>query len=75
MNRQGPDIGDQYRSVIFFHSSVQEKTARKVKGALEKSQRFKKPIATQIVPATEFFPVEEHHQKYLMKRGRGSCHI
>lgn len=72
-NRQGPDVGAQYRSVIFFHSKGQERLAQKAKMELEKSKKFSKPIVTQIVPASEFYPAEEYHQKYLMKRGLASC--
>ncbi len=75
LNRQGPDIGTQYRSAIFFHSPEQEAKARASKEALEKSGRFSKPIVTQIVPAVEFNRAEEYHQQYLLKRGRTHCHI
>ena len=72
LNRQGPDVGDQYRSVIFFHSPEQEKAARV---SLETAQaRFRRPIVTQIVPATDFWPAEDYHQQYLEKRGLASCH-
>jgi peptide-methionine (S)-S-oxide reductase len=75
LNRQGPDIGTQYRSVIFFHSPEQEAAARAAKERLEKSGRFSRPIVTQIVPAGEFYRAEEYHQRYLEKRGVSSCHI
>jgi len=78
-NRQGNDIGDQYRSIIFFHSREQEKTA---KTSLEEKQRemnskilFNKKIATEIKPASKFFPAEDYHQKFLEKKGRKSCSI
>src|SRR5262245_13844958 len=74
LNRQGPDFGKQYRSVIFFHSPEQEAIARKSKEDLEKSGRFRKPIATAIEPAQTFWRAEEYHQQYLEKRGLGSCH-
>ncbi len=74
VNRQGPDVGDQYRSVIFTHSEAQAHVAARVRDELASSGRFRKPIATQIVPATEFFRAEEYHQRYLEKRGLGSCH-
>jgi peptide-methionine (S)-S-oxide reductase len=74
LNRQGPDFGKQYRSVIFFHSPEQEAIARKSKADLEKSGRFKKPIATVIEPAQTFWRAEEYHQQYLEKKGLGSCH-
>jgi peptide-methionine (S)-S-oxide reductase len=75
LNRQGPDVGDQYRSVIFFHTPEQEAAARASKEWLEKSGRFRRSIVTQIVPATEFYRAEEYHQKYLQKRGMGACHF
>lgn len=74
-NRQGPDIGDQYRSVIFFHSPEQETAARSAMAALGQSGKFKKPIVTQVVPVTDFYPAEDYHQQYLRKRGLGSCHV
>ncbi|HNX80594.1 MAG TPA: peptide-methionine (S)-S-oxide reductase MsrA [Candidatus Omnitrophota bacterium] len=76
INRQGPDTGSQYRSVIFFHDQEQEKAARASIAALEKSGRFKRAIVTQVVPAQEFYPAEEYHQKYFKKRGISpTCHI
>lgn len=75
LNRQGPDVGTQYRSVIFFHSPEQEAVARASKEKLEKSGRYNRPIVTQIVPAPVFYRAEEYHQRYLEKRGVSSCHI
>lgn len=75
LNRQGPDIGTQYRSAIFTHTPEQHEAALASKAAQEKSGRFVRPIVTQVVAAGEFWPAEEYHQKYLMKRGLGSCHI
>jgi peptide-methionine (S)-S-oxide reductase len=75
MNRQGPDVGTQYRSVIFFHTPEQEAIARKSKAALEASGRFRMPIATEISPAGPFYRAEEYHQRYLEKRGAASCHF
>jgi len=75
LNRQGPDVGTQYRSVIFFHSPEQEAAARASKERLEKSGRFPRPIVTQIVPAKPFWRAEEYHQRYFEKRGGGSCHV
>ena len=75
LNRQGPDVGNQYRSAIFFHSPEQEVAARASMEALEKAHRYSKPIVTQIVPAVEFYPAEDYHQQYLEKRGLASCHI
>ena len=74
-NRQGPDIGTQYRSVIFFHDPEQEKAAARSKEELEKSGRFARPIVTQIAPAAPFYRAEEYHQRYLEKRGLAHCHI
>lgn len=75
VNRQGPDIGSQYRSVIFFHSPEQEAIARKSKGELEESGRFRQPIATSIEPAQPFWKAEDYHQQYLEKRGLSTCKI
>ena len=75
LNRQGPDIGTQYRSAIFFHSPEQEAEAKASKEQLEKSHRFSKPVVTQIVPAETFFEAEDYHQQYLEKKGLASCHI
>jgi peptide-methionine (S)-S-oxide reductase len=75
LNRQGPDVGTQYRSVIFFHTPEQEAAAQASKERLEKSGRYRRPIVTQIEPAAEFWRAEEYHQQYLEKRGRASCHI
>lgn len=75
LNRQGPDYGTQYRSVIFFHTPEQEAAARASKQQLEASGRFRRPVVTQIVPASEFWRAEEYHQQYLAKRGISSCHI
>jgi peptide-methionine (S)-S-oxide reductase len=75
VNRQGPDIGDQYRSGIFFNSPEQEKSARDFVKQAEAAKRFKKPIATIIEPEKSFWRAEEYHQQYFAKRGRGSCHI
>jgi peptide-methionine (S)-S-oxide reductase len=73
LNRQGPDVGNQYRSVIFFHSPEQERVAREV---LQRSQpRFQKPIVTQVEPAQTFYKAEDYHQQYLAKRGLKHCHI
>ena len=74
MNRQGPDTGTQYRSVIFFHDSEQQAIAEKSKETLEKSGKWKKPLVTQVVPAQTFYKAEEYHQQYLRKRGLESCH-
>jgi peptide-methionine (S)-S-oxide reductase len=75
-NRQGPDVGSQYRSVIFYHTPEQELSARRSIEELEKSKRFSNNrIVTEIVPATAFYKAEEFHQKYYQKRGGGSCYF
>lgn len=74
-NRQGNDIGTQYRSAIFFHSPEQQITAEKVKKEVDASKKWKNPIVTEIVPASPFWPAEEYHQKYLEKNPGGyTCH-
>ncbi|MFA5411639.1 MAG: bifunctional methionine sulfoxide reductase B/A protein [Candidatus Omnitrophota bacterium] len=74
--RQGADIGSQYRSVIFYHTPEQEKLARRSKKRLEESGRFKRPIVTEIVPAKEFYRAEEYHQQYYEKQGiKPACRI
>lgn len=75
LNRQGPDVGTQYRSAIFFHSPQQEELAKASKQWLQQSGRFSRPVVTEIVPAATFWKAEEYHQKYLEKRGLASCHI
>ncbi|MFH1095158.1 MAG: peptide-methionine (S)-S-oxide reductase MsrA [Candidatus Micrarchaeota archaeon] len=74
-NRQGPDVGEQYRSVIFFHDKEQEKAAKKSKEMLDRISRFERPIVTSIEPAEKFYKAEEFHQKYLLKNDRAACHI
>jgi peptide-methionine (S)-S-oxide reductase len=73
MNRQGPDVGTQYRSAIFYHNEAQHAEAIASRDALQKT--LKRPIVTQIVPAVAFYPAEEYHQRYLEKRGLASCHV
>lgn len=73
-DRQGPDIGSQYRSGIYFFSPEQEKTARVSKQALEASGKFRRPIVTEITPASTFYRAEDYHQRYLEKRGLSHCH-
>ena len=75
LNRQGPDVGSQYRSAVFFHSAEQESMARAVKEKLAAENKYGKPIVTEISPAGEFWRAEEYHQRYLEKRGMGSCQI
>ena len=69
LNRQGPDIGTQYRSVIFCHNKEQEKIAGASKEKLEQSKKYKNKIVTEIVPANEFYKAEEYHQQYFKKMG------
>lgn len=73
LNRQGPDVGRQYRSVVFFHSPEQEAAARASKDRQEANGRFERAIVTEIVPAGEFWRAEEYHQQYLEKRGLSHC--
>ena len=72
-NRQGPDIGTQYRSAIFYHTLEQERIANELKQELDNS-KYQNNIVTEIVPASEFFSAEEYHQKYYQKIGGGSCY-
>jgi peptide-methionine (S)-S-oxide reductase len=74
-NRQGPDVGSQYRSVVFYHSPEQKAAAEAKLVELEKSGRFRRPIVTQIEPAPPFYRAEEYHQQYLAKHGRTHCAI
>ncbi|MGF7117457.1 peptide-methionine (S)-S-oxide reductase MsrA [Methanobacterium oryzae] len=75
LNRQGPDIGEQYRSVIFYYEREQEEAARASKEKLQNSGAFNRDIVTEIVPADKFkfYMAEDYHQKYLQKRGMRSC--
>ena len=75
LNRQGVDIGTQYRSAIFFHTPEQEKIARLSKDKLEKSGQYHQSIVTEITPAARFYPAEEYHQQYLEKKGLSHCSI
>ncbi len=74
-NRQGPDWGTQYRSVVFYHDEAQKQAAEAVKAKLDASGRFRRPIVTEVSPAPSFWRAEEYHQRYLEKRGQGSCHL
>ena len=75
MNRQGPDVGSQYRSAVFYHNPQQEAAARASKDKLNSSGMLKRPIVTEITSASEFWMAEDYHQQYVAKRGGGSCHI
>lgn len=72
-NRQGPDVGTQYRSAIFYHSEEQKKEAEQ--SLKEEQKKYDDKIATEIVKAGTFYPAEDYHQKYLMKRGLKTCGI
>jgi peptide-methionine (S)-S-oxide reductase len=74
-NRQGPDIGNQYRSAVFYLSPAQAQEAKGVRDQLDKSGQFEDKIVTEITAAGEFYPAEEYHQKYFEKHGGQSCHV
>jgi peptide-methionine (S)-S-oxide reductase len=73
LNRQGYDVGTQYRSVVFFHDDEQRAAAEQSKAELDESGRYRMQIVTQIEPAQTFYPAEDYHQRYLEKRGRATC--
>jgi peptide-methionine (S)-S-oxide reductase len=75
LNRQGPDIGSQYRSAILYHTPEQKAAAEASKERQSANGRFTRPIVTEITPAGTFYRAEEYHQQYLEKRGQASCHI
>ncbi|MEO8431985.1 MAG: peptide-methionine (S)-S-oxide reductase MsrA [Acidobacteriota bacterium] len=75
LNRQGPDVGEQYRSAVFFHDADQEEAALASKAKLEASGRYRRPVVTQVVPASTFWRAEDYHQQYLEKRGLATCRI
>lgn len=75
LDRQGPDVGSQYRSVVFFHTPEQRAAAEASKAELANSGRFRRPIVTVVEPAGPFYRAEEYHQRYLEKRGLASCRI
>ena len=75
LNRQGPDVGSQYRSAIFFHDAEQETAARASKERLSQAGRYQRQIVTEITAAPTFYEAEDYHQQYLEKRGLASCHI
>lgn len=72
LNRQGPDVGDQYRSAIFYLTNAQKLAAEKIK--VEAQKKWKKPIVTEIVAASTFYPAEDYHQDYFRKHGGHGCH-
>lgn len=75
LDRQGPDVGDQYRSAIFVHDEEQREAALRSKAALEASGRYARPIVTRIEPASTFWRAEDYHQRYLERRGLASCTV
>ncbi len=75
LNRQGPDVGTQYRSAVFYHSPQQEAIANDSKAKLQEAKRFPRPIVTEIAPASSFYRAEDYHQRYLEKQGLTSCHV
>lgn len=75
LNRQGPDVGAQYRSAIFYHSDEQKLIAQTSKNKLGKSKRFNVPVVTEITKSSTFYKAEEYHQEYLKKNGLSNCHI
>ncbi len=75
LNRQGPDVGSQYRSAVFYHTPEQQAAAEASKEELERSGRYRRPIVTQIVAAPDYYPAEDYHQQYLEKRGLATCRI
>lgn len=75
LNRQGSDVGTQYRSAIFYHSSEQKEIAGKVKTQLGDAGQFKRPIVTEIIPVQEFWIAENYHQQYIEKNPSRACHL
>lgn len=75
VNRQGPDIGSQYRSVIFYHSPAQKTAGENSKNQLDQSGKYQNTVVTQITAAKKFFPAEDYHQQYLHKRGLSNCQV
>ncbi len=75
LNRQGPDVGEQYRSAIFYHDDEQKTAAEASKDERDRSGKYRRPIVTEITPASAFYEAEDYHQQYLEKRGLASCHI
>ena len=75
LNRQGPDVGAQYRSAVFYHTPEQKRAAEESKSRLEASGKLRRPVVTEITAASSFYPAEDYHQRYLEKRGLASCHV
>ncbi|HLG91112.1 MAG TPA: peptide-methionine (S)-S-oxide reductase MsrA [Candidatus Saccharimonadales bacterium] len=75
LNRQGPDVGDQYRSTIFYLNDEQKSQVQKMLDLLSNSKKYGNPIVTSLEKATKFWPAEDYHQKYTEKTGLGACHV
>jgi peptide-methionine (S)-S-oxide reductase len=75
LNRQGPDVGTQYRSAVYYIDDEQKAVAEASKARLDASGNLRRPVVTEITPASTFWRAEEYHQKYLAKRGRSACHL
>ncbi|MCP4048509.1 MAG: peptide-methionine (S)-S-oxide reductase MsrA [Gammaproteobacteria bacterium] len=75
LNRQGPDVGSQYRSVVFFHTAEQQEAACKTIATIDQSGKWPQAVVTEVKQAMQFWPAEEYHQRYLEKRGLSSCSI
>lgn len=75
LNRQGPDVGDNYRSAVFYTADAQAAAAQALVAAYEQEKKYKNPIVTEITEATTFWPAEDYHQKYAARTGRGMCHV
>ena len=75
LNRQGPDIGDNYRSAVFYANDAQKAAARKMIDELNASGKYKAPIVTSLEPAGKFWAAEDYHQKFTVRTGRGACHV
>jgi peptide-methionine (S)-S-oxide reductase len=75
MNRQGPDVGEQYRSVVFYFSPEQQQEALASRDRLQRSGELSAPIVTEIIPAAPFYKAEGYHQQYVEKGGRAACHV
>lgn len=75
LNRQGPDVGSQYRSVIFYYDEAQKRAALYAIGQLDVAKRYRGPVVTQVQPAPTFWRAEDYHQRYFEKQGGGHCHI
>jgi peptide-methionine (S)-S-oxide reductase len=72
-NRQGPDVGTQYRSAVFIHNAEQERLAKESLAQFQ--EHFRRPIVTEVSPATTFWPAEAYHQRYVERTGHGACHV